>query len=65
MLLQYIINFIDSLKKYIRQTSGQLKDNLLIYIPHTKQQEQQQIQTEKLVKIYRKGEVKVFPFKVK
>ena len=53
------------MKKYIRQTSGQLKDNLLIYIPHTKQQEQQQIQTEKLVKIYRKGEVKVFPFKVK
>ena len=65
MLLLYVINCIGCLKKYIGQTFGQLKESLLIYRPHTKQQEQQQIKIEKLVDIYRKGEVKVFPFKVK
>ena len=53
MLLLYVINCIGCLKKYIGQTSGQLKDSLQIYRLHTKQQEQQQIKIEKLVNIYR------------
>ena len=53
------------MKRYICQTSGQLKDSLQTYRPHTKQQEQQEIKIEKLVNIYRQSEVKVFPFKVK
>ena len=62
-LLLYIINCIGCLEKYIGKTFRQLKERLIIS-RHYIQQEHQQIKVEKLVNIYRKGEVKVFPFKV-
>ena len=59
------MNCIGCLEKHIGQTFGQLKDRLLIYRSHMQQQEHLQIKVGKLVNIYRKSEIKAFPFKIK
>ena len=62
MNLIYAVICIDCFEEYVRETSGQLKNRLRIYIRDIRQPEYQQLEAEEHFRICGKGKFKIFPF---